>query len=1350
MRILLGTLCLWMLANHLIAETPDKLQAVSVQLPAFPVMPLRVGPAEPDNVSDLWTTFTAGGGFGVAASSAGYRVQELTFGLQKVVVEGKSGKAVLKLKYPEKQTLVFSIQARPAKLARVPKTVKIPAGKTTCEFDFAVSNDNLVNLSRNLRLNVFINDYLLVGNSMLVSDDEAVPKMTIKLPYSLDEAGSPGLGRIQLDRAADVKFKVRLRDSTAGELNYPRFITVGAGDRKAEFTVRALNNGRIDGTIPISITGEAEGLAPAVGRSQVKDNEKRELLLKLPEVANEGGDVSGVVAIPGTLPSDLIVKLTSTNPDRVLLPETVTIPAGSTSASFAISGKENEIREGGRKVEISVSEATFSGDSEATMVRDNEPASYEFLAIPALVDATGLASIQIRGGDIDGNLIAHLGASVEWSIVLPDGSTLPTVPTTLTGGGTANVKAGLDLHAVQTTSLRLRVSGAGNAAGDSNAFSIMRAFHAGARDLVWDSNRNCIYASLPFTTAGSVPGGPAVVTHKVVAIDPTTLEITGQTIVDSAPGKLALTSNGEALYVALDGNGSISRISLPDFTVVSTFPVGVDPLQGKMFAEDLGCVEGQPDLLVVSQSAKDIVARHAGVAVYENGTARAERTPPSPYGVFQLEHSPDPSIFYGFGFGSDIRRFKVGPNGINPLGVPQYITVGDKSDIRADDDVIFSSEGIVINGKEGVQVGQFPVYGLVCPEVATNRAYFLESSSSYDSNRIAISAYDSNSFTLLGRLAFPAKMNAERNLIRFGDSGLAFMSSDKIVLLNSGLLVPGSPPADLEITVKADPDMVDQGSPAAFTVKVVNKGTNPALRASVVAQLSKAEIVTGLSATRGQPSVSGSVVSWSLDEIPAGGSEDLSIKILPDSLGLITCSAAANSTSKDPNPLNNKARDRVRVKFKSGMDIIHEVDVTANNFLYDPTRGLIWASVSETGQESLRKCVVSIDPMTGLVSDPIPIGGNPAEDCMAISKNGRYLYVGIMSGPEIRRFDLDHPEQGAKRIGLNLQQWNTGLPRPFHIEALDSNESSFVVLSSDWSIAAYDDDVMRPNRIWLVYPDSFSKDVTADRFLVMDGFDVTRFEVNAAGVNDLGSNRFFNGGSGAIGGGFILMNDGGLWDSQTLEKRANFGFSGYPFLDVGNQRGYQNGYSSLRAYDLPTGKTVGQFTLPSSVYGTKCIRWGTDGFAFGGWANKIRFLRWSLLGGDVPGNAIAARGMTSSAGGSTDSDGDGIPDGIEYLYGTSPSVGSRNSMELKRVHVGVEDIIQITFSRRLGIDRSEYDYQISSDLTHWNSPEEVVESVLSRENREGVEIEHIEARIRVPNGKSCYVRLGVQQSAVLK
>ncbi len=1350
MRILFGTLCLLILANRLIAETPDTLKAVSVQLPVFPVMPPRVGPAKTDNVSDLWTTFSAIGGSGVAASSVGYRVQELTFGLQEVVVEGKSGKALLKLKYPEKQTLVFSIQARPAKLARVPKTVKIPAGKTTCEFDFAVSNDNLVNLSRELRLIVFINDSLLIGNSLFVSDDEAAPKMTIKLPFSLDEDGSPGLGRIQLDRAADVKFKVRLGDSTSGELGYPKFITVGAGDRKAEFNVRALNNDRIDGTVPISITGEAEGLDPAVGKSQVKDNEKRELILKLPEIANEGGDVSGVVAIPGTLPSDLIVQLTSTDPDRVLLPATVTIPAGSTNASFAISGKENEIREGGRNVEISVSEATFRGDSEATMVRDNEPASYEFLAIPPLVDATGLASIQIRGFDIDENLIAHLGVSAEWSIVLPDGSTLPTVPTTLTGGGTAIVKAGLDLHAVQTTSLRLRVSGAGNAVGDSNAFSIMRAFHAGARDLVWDSGRNHIYASLPFTTVGSVPGGPTVVTHKVVAIDPTTLEIAGQTTVDSAPGKLALTSNGEALYVALDGNGSISRISLPDFTVVSTFPVGVDPLQGKMFAEDLCCVEGQPDLLVVSQSARDIVARHVGVAVYESGMARSERSPPSPYGVFQIEHSPDPSIFYGFGFGLGIHQFKLGPNGITAQGVPKYLTVGDESDIRADGDMIFSSEGIMINAKEGVQVGKFPVYGLVCPEMATNRAYFLESSSSYDSDRIAICAYDSNSFTSLGRLAFPAKMNAGRNLIRFGDSGLAFMTSDKIVLVNSGLLVPANPPADLEVTVTVDSDMVDQGSPAAFKVKVVNQGANPAIRASVVARLSKAEIVTGLSANRGQPTVSGSVVSWYLDEILAGGSEELSIKILPDSLGLITCSAAVNSTSKDPNPLNNKADGRVRVKFKSGMDIIHEVDVTANNFLYDPARGLIWASVSETGQESLRKCVISIDPMTGLVSDPIPIGGNPAEDCMAISKNGRYLYVGIMSGPEIRRFDLDHPEQGAKRIGLNLQQWNTGLPRPFHIEALESNESSFVVLSSDMSIAVYDDDVMRPNRIWLVYPDSFSKDVTADRFLVMDGFDVTRFEINAAGVNDLGSNRFFNGGTGAIGGGFILMNDGGLWDSQTLEKRASFGFWGYPFLDVENQRAYQNGSLSLRAYDLLTGKTVGQFNLPSSLYGTKCIRWGTDGFAFGGWANKICFLRWSLLGGGVSGNAIAARAMTSQASGSTDSDGDGIPDAIEYFYGTSSLVGSRSPMELKRVDVGGENIIQVTFSRRLGIDRTKYDYQISSDLSHWNSPEEVVESVLSRENRDGVQIEHIEASIRLTNRNSCYVRLGLHLSAVSK
>src|SRR2546430_1887186 len=79
------------------------------------------------------------------------------------------------------------------------------------------------------------------------------------------------------------------------------------------------------------------------------------------------------------------------------------------------------------------------------------------------------------------------------------------------------------------------------------------------KDLVYEPHTARIYASVP----SNVPG----LENRVVAIEPTTGVVSGSIFVGSEPGKLALSSDGQTLWVALDGAAALRAIDLPTWTV---------------------------------------------------------------------------------------------------------------------------------------------------------------------------------------------------------------------------------------------------------------------------------------------------------------------------------------------------------------------------------------------------------------------------------------------------------------------------------------------------------------------------------------------------------------------------------------------------------------------------------------------------------------------------------------------------------------------------------------------------------------------------------------------------------------
>lgn len=138
------------------------------------------------------------------------------------------------------------------------------------------------------------------------------------------------------------------------------------------------------------------------------------------------------------------------------------------------------------------------------------------------------------------------------------------------------------------------------------------------------------------------------------------------------------------------------------------------------------------------------------------------------------------------------------------------------------------------------------------------------------------------------------------------------------------------------------------------------------------------------------------------------------------------------------------------------------IDVVANDVLYDAGRDVVYASVPSTGGPQ-GNSIVRISP-TGEVGKPIFVGSEP--NALALSTDGRYLYVGIDGAAAYRRVDLTNDSVGPLwPLGRN----SCGSFRAVDMVVLADDPHALAVARrniqcdpNDEGIAVYDDGVMRP------------------------------------------------------------------------------------------------------------------------------------------------------------------------------------------------------------------------------------------------------------------------------------------------
>lgn len=324
----------------------------------------------------------------------------------------------------------------------------------------------------------------------------------------------------------------------------------------------------------------------------------------------------------------------------------------------------------------------------------------------------------------------------------------------------------------------------------------------------------------------------------------------------------------------------------------------------------------------------------------------------------------------------------------------------------------------------------------------------------------------------------------------------------------------------------------------------------------------------------------------------------------------------------------------------AALPTIATLDLPTNDLVYDARTNLLWASVpGEAG--AIGNSVVPIDPATGKIGTPIPVGSEP--DQLALSDDGHYLYVGLDGASAVRRVNLDERKAEIQiPLGADPQM---GAYLPGDIAVMPGHPNTIAVVRRYGStgsgapagVALYVDGAKLPKEP--EYP--ASTEIGAITFCgsatTLYGYDsyssgssFIRLAVDDSGLSVIDTTRSLLSEYGARG---ILCVDGRIYttngevlnpETKTLSGTyANLGFTSPVRPDPAAGRVYflivaPNEQPKVLVYDLQTFVRVGSFEVPGLTYPTTArglLRWGADGLAFRTDEGKVYLLRSPLVGG---------------------------------------------------------------------------------------------------------------------------------------
>jgi hypothetical protein len=338
-----------------------------------------------------------------------------------------------------------------------------------------------------------------------------------------------------------------------------------------------------------------------------------------------------------------------------------------------------------------------------------------------------------------------------------------------------------------------------------------------ANDLVWDPYLQKIYVS--------VPGVSSVNPNTITVLDPFTGELTGSRFVGSEPDRVALSDDGQFLYVGLRGASSVERLTLPDLLQDLSIAMGRDATYGPYYAGDLRVAPASPRTLAVSLFATGSTSASGGMVIYDDATPRptqAGGATGSWYRFDSLQWGTTASDLYASSasYGYDLYTFSVDASGVvlHDTYRSAFSTYGLAIRFDPGTGLLYADDGRVIDPATGLLAGTYPVSGLyarrIVPDSSLGSAFFVSGDSYGSGPHVTLSAYDLTQYYPTRSTTVSFVGAPPRRLIRWGLDGLAFLTPDLVVLLRGPTVLPASTTSNpVPVLTSISPSSATAGSP---------------------------------------------------------------------------------------------------------------------------------------------------------------------------------------------------------------------------------------------------------------------------------------------------------------------------------------------------------------------------------------------------------------------------------------------------------------------------------------------------------------------------------------------------------
>ncbi|HLL73227.1 MAG TPA: Calx-beta domain-containing protein [Pyrinomonadaceae bacterium] len=325
--------------------------------------------------------------------------------------------------------------------------------------------------------------------------------------------------------------------------------------------------------------------------------------------------------------------------------------------------------------------------------------------------------------------------------------------------------------------------------------TVVKQVNLPANDLVINTVTQTLYASVP-SNAGGGAG------NTITTVDPKTGAVGTSTFIGSEPNKLAISDDGQVLYVNLEGAQAVRRFDTATKTPGLQFSVGAT------IPADMEVMPGNPQTLAVSRGLSGFST--GSVAIYDNGVQRPNASSGGAYAILPIEFGASASVLYGYdsySSGFELVKFDVNASGVTRVSLTYNLLSGYDSVFEFAGGRLYSGIGRIVDPETKTLVGKFNSGGsALLVDQKLGRAFFL--SSGFGSS-VVLSAYDINTFLPLGSVTLPNVTGTPTGLVRWGANGLAFCTrtnssnpsgaTGQIYLVRSALVSDAEP---IESTVQ--------------------------------------------------------------------------------------------------------------------------------------------------------------------------------------------------------------------------------------------------------------------------------------------------------------------------------------------------------------------------------------------------------------------------------------------------------------------------------------------------------------------------------------------------------------------